>query len=290
MIHRGETAGRGNRRGSSPDRPASTVIASLVAIALASVGTGTCRGFDARVGTETCFACHDGRLAPDQRSFVESAHFLNGIQCEECHGPGFAHVRVGGRNGVFIEPLNDRPVSEAHLLCAKCHASPTSGFLASGHFLLGAATCTDCHNVHTATGLTAPQETNALCQQCHSAFEFPNVEAVDFHTGPFHPVDPAGSGASRCSNCHMPPLEQRIPRGGPRSHTMRVVSPQDVLDAAAMGVTPLPPSSCAGVAGCHDPAVPGSGPPRDPNDLELLESLIPFFELIGGVPSRTNDG
>lgn len=237
------------------------------------------------VGTQVCLQCHDGVLAPDRADFLDSRHFAVGVDCEACHGPGFAHVRAGGRNGVFIDSLRNVPNAEAHLVCARCHESPTDGFIQSGHFTRDILSCMDCHNVHS-TELSMPQVDNSLCLQCHQFIEFPNDDAVDFHTFDFHPVDPAGSGASRCSNCHMPQLEQRDPRGGPRSHSLFTVPPQATLEAAARGDFPVMPNSCAGVAGCHDPDFPGSGPPRDVNNLDLVESLIPLYELIGRIPGE----
>ena len=51
-----------------------------------------------------------------------------------------------------------------------------------------------------------PAVDNSLCLRCHEAFGFATDEAISAHT--HHSVDPAGSGASRCTACHMPPLEQ----------------------------------------------------------------------------------
>ena len=252
--------------------------------ALLSLGVDGCLGSGVKVGTETCLTCHNGQLAPDQSVFTESPHFLNGVDCEDCHGPGFDHVRIGGRAGLFIENFRNVPFARTAQVCSTCHASAADGFLQSGHALAEAVTCTGCHLVHEALTLTQPAETNALCLQCHQTIDLPDDEAVDFHTGPMHPVDPAGTGASRCAPCHLPPLEQQQPRGGFRSHSLRIFSPSDALAEAAAGVFPLSPSSCAGTVGCHDPDFPYSGPARDPNDLDLLRSLESDFLTVGGIP------
>lgn len=257
----------------------------LVGSALCLLGVGSCQTKQQFVGTAVCLQCHDGVLAPDQFQFLTSTHYEQGIECEDCHGAGFLHVRAGGRGGVFIDALRE-PVAEAHLSCIECHAGPTQGFLQSEHFLRETLSCADCHQVHATPTLTAPEEDNSLCLQCHEFLEFPDDAAVNFHTFDFHPVDPTGSGASRCAPCHMPQLEQQMPRGGPRSHSLRTVPPSATVEAFQMGVIPVPPNSCAGVAGCHDPAFPFSGPARDVNDIQLVESLQPLYELIGRIPPK----
>ncbi len=268
-----------------PSKTAPALIGwALALVGALTLGAQGCQQIgNSTVGDATCLACHDGRLAPDRSDFLESLHRAEEVRCEDCHGEGFQHARIGGRGGLFIDALNDRPVGEAHLICVECHEEPAAAFLRSGHAELEVATCVDCHDVHSASGLTQPEEDNSLCLQCHETLGFPNDFATDFHTAPFHPVDPVGSGASRCSSCHMPQLEQMTPRGGARDHTLFTVPPSFTLEAAAAGVVPVPPNSCAGVMGCHDPAVPGSGPPRDVNDLALVESLIPLYERLGGI-------
>jgi len=256
--------------------------AACAFMAVGAVLSGCPNGTQRTVGSNVCLQCHEGSLAPDRSDFFVSQHFEQGIGCEACHGPGFLHVRAGGRGGVFIDSLRDEPTSRAHEVCATCHESPAAGFVESGHFQRGILSCMDCHNVHT-TELTMPEVDNSLCLQCHETIEFPDDEAVDFHTFNFHSVDPAGTGASRCTDCHLPQLEQQLPRGGPRSHSLLTVSPQATLDDAANDMFPVRPNSCAGVAGCHDPAVPGSGPTRNVNNLVLVESLIPLYDLIGEI-------
>jgi predicted CXXCH cytochrome family protein len=291
-----------------------------------------------RVGTHTCLACHDGRSAPDQREFLRGPH--RGIACEDCHGPGLAHVRAGGRGGLLIDNPARDPFSSMVNLCARCHEDTVNGYQATAHFAAEAAACSDCHDVHRRGGmrfstpnntlldipgynrvcrdchgqqtqqfmlsvhaqkgvascgschnphaprtLTAMTEDNRVCQQCHaSSFLGLDTEAaVDFHTGAFHPVDPEGSGASRCTACHMPPLRRTGQQKGPRDHTMFTVPPAASNEAIAQGRTPMP-NSCAGIMGCHDAAVPGSGTPYNvdnPNDNAALQV---FYEQIGGIP------
>lgn len=203
------------------------------------------------VGTNVCLQCHNGVHAPDRSLFPESAH--TAIGCESCHGPGLQHVRNGGRGGLFINPLRGLPPKEARAVCGRCHQQETQDHLNSKHALNGGLTCTDCHDVH-APGRTAPDyKNNALCLECHGPYGFENDAAIRAHT--FHNVDPEGTGASRCSICHMPPLDRVNQEDGPRYHGMRPIPPVASNLAAEAGVFPVPPNSCSGIAGCHDGSV-----------------------------------
>ena len=120
---------------------------------------------------------------------------------------------------------------------------------------------------------------NRLCAVppgCAASFR-----TVDF-PDPFHPVDPAGSGASRCTSCHLPPLDAGGAAG--HDHSLFTIPPIATNDAVAQGVTPAPPNSCAGVTGCHDPGAPGSGPAHDPADLLNNEYLQSLYEMLGARP------
>jgi predicted CXXCH cytochrome family protein len=291
------------------------------------------------ISNATCLQCHDGRTAQDQRHIQLGAH--RGVSCSLCHGDGEAHVRAGGRGGVFIinpaklpleqsiqvcaqchvhadevsgfsmtahadarvschvchdvhtrtgmtVDLQDGPrfsKDEYAVLCGQCHVTQVDEFLESTHAVLDVASCRSCHDMHRATMLTQPPETNALCLQCHAsqALGFTSEAIIDAHTGFFHPVDPAGSGASRCTGCHMPP---HVPfdADGPHNHTMFTVPPIESVEAVQQGITPVPANSCSGVAGCHDPSVPGSGSPHFPENVPQNLALQVLYESIGLVP------
>lgn len=253
-------------------------------VALTSIGAEGCRlGDGGLIGEETCLACHDGRTGPDQTSFLEAPH-SSFFTCEDCHGPGLNHASVAGRGGLFIEEFNSSTPPEDYELCGTCHPTQYADYVQSGHAVLnGGAVCGDCHNVHTDGELRAPAETNALCLQCHWKSRRPGAqeEAVDLHTGIMHPVDPAGSGASRCTGCHMLTLADDSLPGNPPDHTLFTVPPSVSIDAVTAGITPIPPNSCAGVAGCHDADVPGSGFPHEADNSVLNAALQNIYDSIG---------
>ena len=246
------------------------VAAAAVLVAAGLLLPG-CPESAGRVGNDVCFTCHQGTLAPDQTSFITGTHRF--LDCERCHGPGQAHVRNGGRWGLFISNPGNEPFGENHELCERCHPDEAGQYLDSKHYGDEAARCTDCHNVHEAAETRLPVVDNALCLDCHEEMEFPTVEDIVAHT--FHPYDPVGTRASRCTPCHMPPLRREDQAEGPHLHTFEPIPPITSNEAMDAGVIPAPPNSCSGIMGCHDGAV-RTAPVFDvdnPNDNIILQII-----------------
>jgi predicted CXXCH cytochrome family protein len=244
---------------------AKRAAAGLLAV-LASFALPGCPGGNAGyVGMDACLGCHDGRYAPDRTGVKENGHAEVG--CEACHGPGYLHVRNGGRNGLFIGvPAN-------YDFCAKCHEEDANGFAESKHGVEGLFSCDECHDVHAPERTRASFKNNDLCLQCHVLRGFVSEAAIASHT--LHDVDPEGTGASRCTSCHMPPLGRVDQARGPHSHSLWPIPPIASNEAAAAGVTPVPPNSCSGAAGCHDGSV-ATAPVFDvdnPDDNAVLQLL-----------------
>ncbi len=225
----------------------------VVFVAVCSMGAQSCQSIapGQQVGTKVCLECHNGDLAPDVTEFKGSPHMAVG--CEACHGPGYLHVRNGGRGGLFIDGLTRYRIAGAQYFCNRCHKEEADTYVQSEHAKTIYVSCLTCHNVHSKKTLVKTDEDNALCLKCHGEEKFPDDAAISAHT--FHDVDPEGTGASRCSFCHMPPLDRVKQFDGPRSHSMWPIPPIASNEAAAAGVSPVPPNSCTGMQGCHDGSV-----------------------------------
>jgi len=226
---------------------------------------------------EFCGKCHEDVVT----GFFDTPHgSLQAVGCNDCHD---VHKALGFPVSSGLDTSLDIPGFTS--LCQRCHDSQTQEFLASGHANAEVATCASCHDLHAAGMLTASAVDNSLCLQCHASFElgFDTAEAVDLHTGPFHPVDPAGTGASRCTSCHLPPTVLAGQPDVPHDHTLFTVSPSASNDALDRG-DPVLPNSCSGVMGCHDAGVAGSGDPHDPSDRDQNTALQALFDSIGDVP------
>ena len=246
------------------------VLVSALLAGLCSMGAGSCHG--GNVGTHVCLQCHNGREAPDQSAFASSKHGF--MECETCHGPGYAHVRNGGQGGLLIGNPANLPFAETYGLCEECHEETTAEYKLSVHAAGGWATCHDCHDVHRPVDASPEKADNRVCLQCHAFTGFGDDAAVEAHT--HHPVAPAATGASRCTSCHLPPLERTGQADGPHDHTLMGIPPARSA-AQARDDEPVLPNSCSGIAGCHDGSVP-SAPVFDVDDPELNDGLQILYD------------
>jgi predicted CXXCH cytochrome family protein len=89
-----------------------------------------------------CMSCHNAypslgaaaTTSPDKNIFDEQ--IPEGIDCQRCHGPGGAHVRVASTKGASIESIRAAIVNPAKLsrdrqmdVCMQCHLETTSSEL-----------------------------------------------------------------------------------------------------------------------------------------------------------------
>jgi hypothetical protein len=125
-----------------------------------------------------------------------------GVQCEECHGPGSLHVQ---------EPIRAQmPIERSTEACGNCHYRGSEGVVeSSGGFIKhheqyeeiataphAAMECIDCHNPHQSA-VYADEEFNpnrgqrVTCTSCHFV-QTRSPEHVENNV--------------TCVDCHMPPM------------------------------------------------------------------------------------
>ena len=176
-------------------------------------------------------------------------------------------------------------------------------------------TCFECHNVHNAekhhvrrhrteedsTGaviaIATDNDDNTLCLSCHATHgdfaaipvewiaDYANHIAdigpiVSEHTN--HPYDPTGTGASRCSKCHMPKIAKSAVAYDIHAHTFMVLSPELTKFYQPEGGMP---NSCA--ASCHmkagypnfgvDLSTNVVGSWNEASDIQLADSLMQYY-------------
>jgi DmsE family decaheme c-type cytochrome len=153
------------------------------------------------VGAETCKACHEELF----NGWEKSAHWKQTLKeggiakhgCEDCHGPGSAHVDGGGdKTKIFI--FQDHSTKEVNERCLTCHASDhEQANMSNSEHQRSGVSCISCHSPHHGkeTNFLLTKSQPELCYNCHlqqkAQFEMP------FH----HRVD---EGLIQCSDCHNP--------------------------------------------------------------------------------------
>ncbi len=89
----------------------------------------------ARVVPEECINCHTGRAQPVPNrpgAYREPAFLELAIGCENCHGPGEAHIKALGKvRGSIVNPAKLAP-RLAENICLNCHQTGDSRVLQPG--------------------------------------------------------------------------------------------------------------------------------------------------------------
>ncbi|MBI4454414.1 MAG: DmsE family decaheme c-type cytochrome [Acidobacteria bacterium] len=181
----------------------SAICSFFVAITF-FIFTGAPRGQDQKqpekVGNEICMSCHD--MEP---VFSRTAHAKQ--ECENCHGPGSAHVEAGGDLSLSFKV---KPAKLATSQCLSCHLQKlkpqtwdTAAFDRTAH-ARGGISCVSCHQIHPQRpnfGLMRSEE-RELCTSCHASTRSEFLK-------PYH--HPVMEGAVKCTDCHTPHGEDTRP-------------------------------------------------------------------------------
>jgi DmsE family decaheme c-type cytochrome len=190
------------------------VVAGLLSCSSATRPAGTSAPTTASprpedyVGAETCKGCH-------VESYEKFAHTKMGRlflkhprdaneknACENCHGPGRAHVEAGGgkgAGGLITFAKNDpTPVERRNQVCLGCHAKGNRLFWNGSAHDSREVSCTGCHTVMTditpRAQLAKPteMETCGFCHQRQRAQQYRNSHM------------PLREGKMTCTSCHNP--------------------------------------------------------------------------------------
>jgi DmsE family decaheme c-type cytochrome len=150
------------------------------------------------VGSETCAACHEEvtkGFASNPHTKMALMHGNSGVTCENCHGPGKAHVDGGGDVTKIFNPAK-APAKDVNEKCLGCHGGAHSNFAKSAHGESGLS-CVSCHSIHKSEDKEQLLKVSqpALCFQCHAD------QKAQFNM-PFH--HKVNEGLMKCSDCHDP--------------------------------------------------------------------------------------
>ena len=156
------------------------------------------------VGEKVCMTCHASQAAAFGQTLMGKIGKTQPgkFACENCHGPGSAHVKAGGGRGVggilSFGKTDPRSVEERNGVCLGCHQKgDRTLWVGSTHETRDLA-CTNCHtvmkNVTRKSQLAMPTE-QETCFQCHK-----NKRAETWRTAHM----PVREGKMTCTSCHNP--------------------------------------------------------------------------------------
>jgi DmsE family decaheme c-type cytochrome len=153
------------------------------------------------LGAEVCKTCHEDLY----NGWEKSPHWKQTYQqggiakhgCEDCHGPGDAHV-AGGGDVTKIFRFETASTKDINQRCLVCHAGGTQHMNAiNSEHSRNDVSCVSCHSPHHAkeSEFLLVKAQPELCYTCHlqqkAQFDMP------FH----HRVN---EGLIQCSDCHNP--------------------------------------------------------------------------------------
>lgn len=193
-----------------------------------------------KIGTQeapNCLGCHATAVVVS--GHVDTANMIPGISCEECHGPGAAHVALarsggGGDNpGLISNPARLNPATSVDF-CGSCHRTwwdvtqlgyrginnvrfPAYRLEGSRCWGKGDAriTCVACHDPHRPL-VTELSTYDEKCLSCH-------VKSASMTASADHPGRGCPVSATNCASCHMPKYQVPAMHSPFTDHRIRVV-------------------------------------------------------------------
>ena len=157
------------------------------------------------VDNKVCLTCHASQAALFDKTLMgKIGKTKKGMfECQNCHGPGSAHVKAGGGRGVggiisFRPEDLSRTAEENNQTCLNCHDKGNRvNWHGSTHDERGLM-CTNCHTVMKNVSRKAQLKTEFqgdTCFQCHK-----NKRAEIWRSSHM----PVREGKMVCSDCHNP--------------------------------------------------------------------------------------
>jgi DmsE family decaheme c-type cytochrome len=157
------------------------------------------------VGKQVCLGCHTtqaeafgktlmGRIGKTQQGKFD---------CENCHGPGSAHVKAGGGRGVggiisFRPEDQSRTAEENNAVCLNCHEKGDRTYWNGSTHETRGLMCTNCHTIMKEVSRKYQLKTAVepdTCFQCHKDRRAQMARSSHM---------PLREGKMVCSDCHNP--------------------------------------------------------------------------------------
>ena len=157
------------------------------------------------VDAKVCLTCHASQAALFEKTLMgKIGKTQKGkFECQNCHGPGSAHVKAGGGRGVggiisFRPEDQARTAEENNGICLACHEKGDRTYWRGSTHETRAVSCTSCHtimkNVSPKFQLKTAFEPDT-CFQCHKDRRAQMARSSHM---------PLREGKMVCSDCHNP--------------------------------------------------------------------------------------
>jgi DmsE family decaheme c-type cytochrome len=158
------------------------------------------------IGSQACATCHAPLIAEFHKTLMGKIGMTpkgkGKFECENCHGPGSAHVKAGGGRGVggilSFEADDPRPVEERNGICLACHQRGERTYWAGSVHQQRGLACTNCHTIMKSVSRKYQLKTTKImdtCFQCHK------LQRAQIQYSSHMPIR---EGKITCTDCHNP--------------------------------------------------------------------------------------
>lgn len=157
------------------------------------------------VGEKACMTCHSGHAAAFSKTLMGRIGKTNPgkFACENCHGPGSQHVKLGGGRGVggiisFRADDLSRSVQENNAICLACHEKGDRTYWSGSTHEVRNVACTNCHTIMRSVSAKFALKTvfePETCFQCHKDRRAQMARSSHM---------PMREGKVTCTDCHQP--------------------------------------------------------------------------------------
>jgi len=157
------------------------------------------------VGAQVCLTCHSSQAAAFEKTLMgRIGKTQKGkFDCENCHGPGSAHVKAGGGRGVggiisFRPEDQARTAEENNGVCLACHEKGDRTYWNGSTHETRGLMCTNCHTIMKEVSRKRQLKTAFepdTCFQCHKDRRAQMARSSHM---------PLREGKITCTNCHNP--------------------------------------------------------------------------------------
>ena len=157
------------------------------------------------VGEKVCATCHAGHAESFSKTLMGRIGKTQPgkFACENCHGAGSQHVKLGGGRGVggiisFRADDLSRSVQDNNAICLACHEKGDRTYWSGSTHEVRNVACTNCHTIMRSVSAKFQLKTvfePETCFQCHKDRRAQMARSSHM---------PLREGKMVCSDCHQP--------------------------------------------------------------------------------------